>query len=193
MTTITSHTAEMTMAPVAGTKWALDPAHTSVEFAVRHLMISTVRGRFDKFNGRLTVDEAHPSIVDVQVEIDVASVDTGDEKRDAHLRSADFFDAENHPALRFSGGQVQGDVNGTFKLHGDLTIRGVTKPVTLAVQQLGKMKDPWGAEKQGFSASTTVNRLDFGLRWNVALEAGGVLVADEVKITIEAQFARESA
>lgn len=192
MPTISSHTAEMTMAPVAGTKWTLDPAHTSIEFAVRHLMISTVRGRFGKFSGRLTVDDAHPSIVDVQVEIETASVDTREEKRDAHLRSADFFDADTHPTLSFSGGQVQGNVNGTFKLHGDLTIRGITKPITLVVEKLGTMKDPWGNEKQGFTASTTVNRLDFGLRWNVALEAGGVLVADEVRITIEAQFARDS-
>lgn len=193
MTTITSHTAEMTMSPVAGTRWTLDPAHTSVDFAVRHLMISTVRGRFGKFSGRLGVDDAHPSIVDVNVEIEVASVDTSEEKRDAHLRSADFFDAERFPAIRFTGGRVQGDVNGTFKLYGDLTIRDVTKPVTLTVEHLGRMKDPWGAEKQGFSASTILNRQDFGLRWNVALEAGGVLVADDVKVTIEAQFGRDNA
>src|SRR5712692_6599362 len=147
------------------TTWTIDPAHSPVEFAVRHLMITTVRGRFTDVKGTLVADDADPTRAEVEVTINVNSIDTREPQRDAHLRSADFFDAETYPALTFKSTRVT-DVRGDqFKLVGDLTIHGVTREVTLDVRSEGRAKDPWGGERAGYSATTKVNRRDFGLTW----------------------------
>lgn len=172
-----------------GQTWSLDPSHTQVGFAVKHLMISNVKGRFPQVNGSVHVEPSGARTVDVS--IDVASITTGDEKRDAHLRSADFLHADKHPVIQFTGQKIEGNVNSKFSLHGDLSIRGVSRPVTLYVITEGRLTDPWGNERVGYTATTTINRKDFGLEWNMALEAGGVLVGDEVRITIETELVRQ--
>lgn len=174
------------------TRWQIDPAHSAAEFAVRHLMISTVKGRFADVKGTVSVDGANSSNVDVDVTIAVASIDTREAKRDAHLRSADFFDAEKYPTITFKSKRADGDMDGDFKLIGDLTVHGVTREVTLNAESSGSVKDPWGGERSGFAATTKVNRKDFGLTWNVALEAGGVMVSDDVKISIEVELVKEA-
>lgn len=168
--------------------WTLDPAHTSVGFTVRHLVAAKVRGRFDSFSGTIAAGET-PADSSVEVSIDAASIDTGISDRDEHLRSADFLDAEHFPALTFVSREVRGTAD-ELEIEGDLTIRGVTKPVTLDAEFGGVMTDPWGNEKAIFSASTKIDREDWGLTWNQALEAGGVLVGKQVKIEIEAQATR---
>jgi polyisoprenoid-binding protein YceI len=170
------------------TTWTIDPAHSSVEFAVRHLMITTVRGRFTDVKGTVTADEVDPSKSTVEVVIDAASIDTREPQRDAHLRSADFFDVEKFPTLTFrSTGVGRGDAE-SFTLAGDLTIHGVTRPVVLDVQSEGRIKDAWGGIRSGFTATTKIKRSDFGLTWNQLLEAGGVTVSDEVKISLDVQL-----
>jgi polyisoprenoid-binding protein YceI len=176
--------------PSTRTTWNLDPAHTTVEFAVKHLMITTVKGRFADVRGSLVTDDADPAAAVIDVEIGAASIDTRNEQRDAHLRSADFFDVETHPTLVFQGKRVEGDVTGDFRLIGDLTIRGVTREITLDVENEGTARDPWGGERSAFSAKGKFSRADFGLTWNQALEAGGVMVSDEVKVSIDAQFVK---
>jgi len=166
--------------------WQIDPAHTSVEFGVKHLMISTVRGSFKDVSGTVTPGD-RPS---VEVSIPVATIDTGVGQRDDHLRSADFFDAVNHPAMTFTGTLVEGDIQSGGTLAGDLTIRGVTKPVALEVEANGEMKDPWGNTKVGFTATGSINRSDFGLTWNQVLEAGGFAVGEKVKLTIDVQVVK---
>lgn len=174
------------------TKWQIDPAHSTAEFAVKHLMISTVKGRFADVKGTVSVDDNHPANVDVDVSIAAASIDTREEKRDAHLRSADFFDVEKYPAIHFKSTRADGDMSGDFKLIGDLTMHGVTREVTLNVEASGTVKDPWGGERAGFAATTKINRKDYGLTYNMALEAGGVMVSDEVKISIEVELVKEA-
>lgn len=170
-------------------KWTVDLAHTQAGFSVKHLMITNVKGRFTDLSGTVTTFDGG-STVAVDAEIKAASITTGDEKRDTHLRSADFLSADEYPTLQFRGSRVEGNLASRFSLHGDLTIRGVTRPVTLHVINEGRAKDPWGNERAGYTATTTINRKDFGLEWNVALEAGGVLVGDEVRITIETELVR---
>jgi polyisoprenoid-binding protein YceI len=170
--------------------WQIDPAHTEVEFSVRHLMISNVKGRFGNVTGKVEIDEANPSALVVDVTIPVATIDTRSEQRDAHLRSADFFDAEHHPAITFSGRRVVGDPREGFRLIGDLTIRGVTREIALDVTTEGHGPDPWGNERVGYSASGKLERKDFGLTWNQLLETGGVAVGDTVKITINTELMR---
>jgi polyisoprenoid-binding protein YceI len=174
------------------TAWKIDPEHTSVLFRVRHLF-TTVTGRFEKFQGRVILDEEHPERTSVEGTIEAASLNTNVEKRDKHLRSADFFDVEKHPTIQFRSTRVT-DVNRearTAKMEGRLTIRGVEKPIVLDVEFLGRAKDPWGNERAGFRATTTINRRDWGLTWNEVLETGGFLVGDEVRIEIEAEGLRE--
>lgn len=171
---------------VAGT-WVIDPSHTEVAFSVRHLMVSKVRGTFSGVAGTITVGDTVDS-VKVDVTIDAASVNTRDENRDNHLRTNDFFDIENHPTWTFVTTSVTGGAS-DFAVTGDLTLRGVTKSVTLDTEFLGVNVDPWGNTKAGFSASTKINRKDFGVEWNAPLEAGGVLVGEEVKIELEIQAA----
>ena len=177
------------MATTNGTTWQLDPTHSSVEFAIRHLMISTVRGRFGGVTGTVELDQNEkPTKVDVT--IDMTSVDTRQDQRDNHLRSADFFDVEKYPTMRFVSTRIEGDVKGEFKLIGNLTIKDQTREVTLDVTAEGVGNDPWGNYRAGFSAKGKVDRRDFGLTWNQALEAGGFVVGDEVKISIDLELIR---
>jgi polyisoprenoid-binding protein YceI len=169
--------------------WSFDTSHSSIGFSVRHLMISKVRGHFDKWEGTFDYDESDPTRSKLSVRIDAASIDTRDEKRDAHLRSPDFFDVEKFPALTFESTGITRDGD-DYVVAGDLTIHGITRAVQLNVEGLGRVKDPWGGERVGFSASTSVNRKDFGLVWNVALEAGGVVVGDKIEIGIEIEAVR---
>lgn len=182
----------MATAPVTTrTTWNLDPAHTSVEFAVKHLMISTVRGRFADLSGTVELDDERPELSTIDVTINVASIDTRQPDRDAHLRSADFFDVEHFPTLRFRSTRVvrSGD---NLRVEGELTIRGTTRPVTLDVTEGGRAQDPWGGQRVGYSATTKINRRDFGLTWNQALETGGFVVGDEVKISADVELVRQA-
>ena len=176
-------TASQTL-PTTGT-WTIDPSHSEVSFKVRHLGISKTRGRFGSFRGDIVVAE-QPEESRVAVEIDAASIDTKDEGRDAHLRSGDFFDADSFPTLTFvtTGVESKGD---RWVVSGDLTIRGVTRPVVLDTEIVGLVDDPWGNQRVGFQASAEVNREDFGLTWNAALETGGVLVGKTVQIDLEVE------
>lgn len=166
--------------------WSIDPVHSQVDFGVRHMMISTVRGTFGELEGTIHLDEDDLTNSSVEVSIDAASIDTRNEDRDTHLRSGDFLNVEEHPTLRFKSRSVEPAGDG-FVVQGDLTIRGVTREVTLEAEELGRGTDPWGNPRVGFRADTRINRKDFGLTWNQALETGGVLVGDEVKISLEVQ------
>ena len=170
--------------------WSLDLAHTQVGFAVKHLMISNVKGRFPQVTGSIELDEAR-SNPKVDIQIQAGSIVTGDNKRDAHLRSADFLNADVHPVIQFRGRRIDGNVDSKFALHGELTIRGVSRPLTLYVVNEGRITDPWGNDRVGYHATAAINRKDFGLEWNLALETGGVLVGDEVRITIEPELVRQ--
>jgi polyisoprenoid-binding protein YceI len=177
----------------AQTTWTIDPVHSSVEFAVRHLMITTVKGRFTDVQGTVVLDEADPARSSADITIGAASIDTREAQRDAHLRSADFFEAETHPTIRFRSTAVHPGSADAFKLTGDLTIRGVTRPVTLDVTTEGRSKDPWGGQRAGFSAAGRIKRSDFGLTWNQLLETGGLAVSDEVKIALDVQLVQKTA
>jgi polyisoprenoid-binding protein YceI len=168
------------------TTFTLDRAHTTVEFVVRHLMISKVRGRFTNFDGAIELAPDSDVPVAISATIDAASIDTREDQRDAHLRSADFFDVENFPNIVFQSTRIEGTPE-RFTVLGNLTIHGVTRQVTLNGSFEGRAKDPWGGFHVGFSAHGTVNRQDFGLNWNAALETGGVIVGDEVRIEINAE------
>ncbi len=174
------------VAPATTTTWALDPAHTAVEFSSKHLMISTVKGRFADVTGSIVLDQDDITKSTVEATIATASIDTRTEQRDQHLRSADFLDVENFPAMTFTSTRVARDGDG-FKVTGDLTIRGVTKEVTLDVTDEGRSPDPWGGQRAGFSATTKIDRRDFGLTYNMVLEAGGVMIGHDVKIAIEVE------
>jgi polyisoprenoid-binding protein YceI len=171
--------------PVAG-EYTIDPTHTSVEFIGRHLMITKVRGRLPEVSGTITIDD-EPTHSHVEVEIKVASLDTGDAQRDASLRSPDFFDVENYPSITFRSTKVEGGSSGTWMVTGDLTVRGVTRPVTLEVDFDGANASPIGDQRIAFSAATDVDREDWGLTWNMALETGGVLVGKKVRIELNVQ------
>ncbi len=172
------------------TPWQIDASHTNIDFAVRHLMVATVRGRFAEVEGTLTYDDARPNDFALAVTIQAASIDTRNEQRDAHLRSADFFDVERFPTLTFVGRSLEGDPSGTFTLTGDLTIRDVTRSITLSAESGGQHPDPWGNTRAGFSARGSFLREDFGLTWNQMLETGGVMVSNEVKIQLDVEFVR---
>lgn len=165
---------------------SVDLAHSHVGFSVRHMMVTTVRGKFTAYRGSLVIDPDDFTRSTIEGDIDVASIETGNADRDTHLRSADFFDAANHPKITFRSTAIARDGEG-YKVTGDLTIRGTTRPITLDVEHAGAAKNPWGQVVTGVSATGTLHRKDFGLQWNVALETGGVLVSDTVKIEIEAQ------
>jgi polyisoprenoid-binding protein YceI len=177
----------------ATTTWAIDPAHSNIEFAVKHLMIATVKGRFGDMTGTLKGNLDQPERFDLDVSIAVESIDTRQAQRDAHLRSADFFDAERWPTIRFVGKRIEGDVNGEFDLIGDLSIRDVTREVRLDVTNEGAAKDPWGNSRIGFSARGKIDRREFGLTWNQALETGGFVVGDDIRISIDAEFTAQAA
>ena len=171
--------------------WMIDTAHTEANFTVRHMMISNVRGQFQKVNGTVEFDEANPANTRVDVQIEIASVSTREEKRDAHLKSPDFFDAEKYPYMTFQSKRVEVKDATHARLIGDLTIRDVTKEVALDVEYNGSAKSPWGTTNAGFSAKTTLKRKDWGLNWNVALETGGWLVGDDVQISIELEIVKQ--
>lgn len=186
MSTTTSRTTERTT-------WTLDPTHTLVEFSAKHMMITTVKGRFADVEGTIVVDPRTPDGSTAEVRIATASIDTGVDQRDQHLRSADFLDVESHPEITFVSRRVEGasgEPGDRFRVTGDLTIRGTTREVTLDATYEGRGTDPWGGERVSFSAETRIDRRDFGLTWNQALEAGGFLVANEIRISIEAQAVR---
>jgi polyisoprenoid-binding protein YceI len=177
-----------TLTQVGVRQWNIDPSHSEVAFSVRHMMISTVRGNFTSFSG---VAEFDPEAIEqgsISVEIDVASIDTRDEQRDGHLRSADFLDAETYPHLTFKSTSVEPKGNGEYFVHGDLTIRNVSRPVTLNAAFTEVVPDPFGGTRIGVSANTEIDRKEFDLTWNQALETGGVLVGENVGITINAQL-----
>lgn len=172
------------------TPWQIDASHTEIEFSARHLMISNVKGRFANAVGSVKWDPKQPAALDLNVEIPVATIDTRNEQRDAHLRSPDFFDAEQFPVITFKGKRIEGAISNEFKLVGDLTIRGVTREVTLDVTAEGAGDDPWGNERLGFSATGKIDRKEFGLTWNQLLETGGVAVGDQIKIIVNTELMR---
>ncbi len=181
------------MAPVfaIASTWNIDPEHTNVGFKVRHLMVSNVKGGFGKVSGVVNVDEKDITKSSTTVTIDTTSIDTGVAKRDAHLKSPDFLDVARYPTMTFVSTGVMKGTGGAFKLAGNLTLHGVTRPVVLQVEGLsGEIKDPMGNIRRGASATTTINRKDYGLVWNKMLEAGGVAVGDEVVINIEVEMVK---
>lgn len=173
------------------TVWSVDPAHSVAEFKVRHMMISNVKGQFPRISGVLTLDESDLTKSKVEASIEAASVDTRDSQRDAHLRSADFFDVEKFPALRFESTGISIVGAGEVSVEGDLSIHGVTRKVRFAVEgPTAPIKDPWGNTRVAVSSTTKINRKDFGLTWNAALEAGGIVVGDEITITLDVEFVK---
>lgn len=176
--------------------WTIDATRSAVEFAVKHMMFTTVRGRFKDVKGTIEVDEQNPDRSVINVEIDAASLDTGAPDRDGHLRSGDFLDADNHPTLTFRSKRVEGAMKkagDTFRVIGDLTIRGTTMEVALDAVYEGIGRDPWGGTRAGVRATATIDRRDWGLKWNQALETGGILVGNEVRIELEVQAVKAAA
>ena len=171
--------------------WVIDQGHSEISFSAKHLMISTVRGRFNSYTGTVDGDESNPTAAKVDVQIDASSLVTGDEKRDGHLRSPDFFDVEQFPYISFKSTRVEQIDESNGKLYGDLTIRDVTKPVVLSFEYAGQAKTPWGTTSAGFNATTKINRKDWNLNWNVALETGGWLVGDQITINIELELVKQ--
>ena len=183
-----------TVTPPSQTKtttWNIDPAHSAAEFKVKHMMIANVKGHFSKVSGVLIRDESNPANDRVESTIEAASIETRNEQRDGHLKSPDFFDVEKFPTLHFKSTGINVVGAGELSVEGDLTIRGVTRKVRFAVEgPTPPAKDPWGNTRIGISASTKINRKDFGLTWNAALETGGILVGDDITITLDAQFVK---
>jgi polyisoprenoid-binding protein YceI len=176
-------------APGTVTIWNLDPTHSVAEFKVKHMMISNVKGSFTGLSGVLTLNETDRTHSSVEATIDVKTIKTGDDKRDEHLRSADFFDAEKFPTITFKSTNIDAAGGADYVVSGDFTLHGVTRPITLKVEDISApSKDPWGNQRIGLSASTKINRKEFDLVWNSALEAGGVLVGEDVTILLEVQF-----
>ena len=171
--------------------WVIDQSHSQIQFSAKHMMISTVRGQFKSFTGTVEADEANPTAAQVDVQIDTSSILTGDERRDGHLRSPDFFNVEQYPYITFKSTRVERLNENTGKLIGNLTIRDVTKEVVLDVEYAGQAKSPWGTISAGFSATTKINRKEWDLNWNVALETGGWLVGDQITINIEVELVKQ--
>ena len=172
--------------------WTIDSAHSEINFSVRHMMIATVRGRFEKFTGTIDFDENEPSRSSVDVQIEVGSINTREPQRDAHLKAPDFFDVENYPYITFTSKSIEVKGSNQANITGDLTIKDVTHEVVLEAEYAGQAQSPFGTTNAGFSASTRINRKDWGLTWNVALDTGGVLVGDEIKIEIELEIIKQS-
>lgn len=169
--------------------WNIDPAHSNAEFKVKHMMISNVKGSFSGITGTLVEDPADPSLNRIDASIDISTVNTGDQKRDEHLKSSDFFHHEQHPQMTFKSTKVEKNGDEEYTVTGDLTIRGITKPVVFAVEGPSQpAKDPWGNTRIGLSATTKINRKEFGLNWNAALESGGILVGEDVHISLDVQL-----
>jgi polyisoprenoid-binding protein YceI len=174
------------------TVWTFDPTHTEVGFSVKHMMVTTVRGRFTDVKGTINLDENNYANSSVEVEINANSIDTRNEQRDAHLRSADFLDTENYPTITFKSTDIEVLAEDELKVTGDLTVRGVTRPVTLEATVNGRGKSPFGTEVAGISLQGILPRKEYGLNWNVALETGGVLVGEKVKIEIEVEAVKQN-
>jgi len=175
------------------TRWQIDPAHSAAHFSVRHLMISNVRGEFAKVSGEVVLDPSDLTKSTVEISVDTTTINTREPQRDEHLRSADFFDVANHPAITFRSKKITPAGAGRFKVTGDLTIRGATREVAFDVEgPTPPVKDPWGNVRAGVSATANINRKDFGLVWNALTEAGGVVVGDEVSITFEAELIQKA-
>lgn len=174
-------------------QYTIDAAHSAINFSVRHMVFAKVRGRFGAWSAKLHLDEQDIAKSHVEVSIDVGSIDTGVDKRDEHLRSADFFETEKFPAMTFKSTKVEPGKGARLNVTGELTIRDVTREVVLEVEEGGRGKDPWGNERVAYSASAHIDRRDFGLRWNQVLEAGGVLVGDRIDIEIDLQAVRQAA
>lgn len=172
---------------MAITTWNIDPTHSGIHFTVRHMVISKVRGSFRQFSGTVSLDEQNPAASSVSARIETASIDTGVDQRDGHLRSPDFFDVEKFPAITFQSTKVEKSSGNGVRVTGKLTIRDVTREIVLEAEQLGVGKDPWGNIKAAFEAKTSIDRRDFGLQWNQALETGGVLVGEKIEIGLEIQ------
>lgn len=177
----------------AKTIWAIDPTHTEIAFKVKHLMISNVKGSFSEFSGQVVTDGDDFSTADIIFQINPASISTGVADRDGHLKSPDFFDVENYKEITFTSGKLSKTGDDEFVLSGNLTIKSVSQPVNLEVEFGGLMTDPWGNEKAGFTLNGKISRKDFGLTWNAALEAGGVLVGEEIRISCDVELAKQKA
>ena len=173
--------------------WNIDATHSTLAFSARHLVITKVHGKFTRFSGAVTLDADDLAKSTVSLSVDVGSIDTSEPKRDEHLRSEDFFDAATHPTLTFESKRIEKTGGETYKVIGDLTIRGTKKEVSLEVDYEGKGKDPWGGERVAFSGKTSLNRFDYGLHWKQALETGGLLVGEKIEITIDIQAVKAAA
>jgi polyisoprenoid-binding protein YceI len=171
--------------------WQIDPSHSAIGFSVRHMVVSKTRGRFTKWDGQIRFDPKNPAGSSVEVTIDPASIDTADAQRDAHLKSPYFFDVEKFPAASFRSTKVEDRGGDRYRITGDLTVHGVTRPVVLEATYEGSGKDPWGGERSGFLATTTIDRKDFGLEWNKTLDTGGLLVGERVELTLEIEAIRQ--
>ena len=175
------------------TSWNIDSAHSSINFSVRHMVVSRVRGRFSKYSGTIALDDADITRSSVEVSIDASSLDTGVAERDTHLRSPDFFDVEKFPLVYFRSTRIEQVEEGRYRLVGDLTMHGVRRDVVLDAEYGGRGKDPWGNERVGFLAKASIDRKEFGLTWNQALETGGILVGDRVELELDVQAVRAAA
>ena len=185
--------AATTTQPTSTTTWNIEPGHSLVEFSAKHMMITTVKGRFRDVTGAINIDEANPERSTVEASMNAATIDTGVAQRDQHLVSPDFLDAATYPTITFKSRKISGaraSAGDEFTITGDLTIRGTTREVTLTASYEGRGKDPWGGERISFTASGKIDRRDFGLTWNQALEAGGILVSNDIKINLEVQAVR---
>lgn len=175
------------------TTWTFDPSHSTIGFTIRHLMVTKVHGQFQKWTGKLEIDDQDITKSTVAVSIETSSIDTREEKRDAHLRSPDFFNTEKHPMMTFVSTSIAKQRDTELAVTGDLSINGVTQAVVLSVETTDQVKDPWGGTRQGFEAKTAISRKDFELTWNTVLEAGGVVVADKVEIVLDVQAVKAAA
>lgn len=174
-------------------RWDIDTSHSGIHFTVRHMVIAKVRGAFERWQGTIDFDAADPTRSKVDVTVDTTSVDTREPKRDEHLRSAEFLEVEKYPTMTFVSNKIVKVEDGVYRVHGDLTLHGVTLPTVLEAELLGTGKDPWGNERLGFQARASINRKDFGLGWNAVLETGGVLVGEKVDITLDVEAVKSKA
>jgi polyisoprenoid-binding protein YceI len=178
---------------MATTKWVIDTTHSEVQFKVKHMMISTVTGYFSDFNATVETEGDDFNTAKVDFTANLNSISTNNEQRDTHLKTSDFFDAENHPKITFKGTKLEKLDNDNYILHGDLTIRGTTKPMKLKVEYGGTVQDPWGATRAGFTVEGKISRKEFGLHWNAMTETGGIVVSDEVRMHVNAEFVKQQA
>jgi polyisoprenoid-binding protein YceI len=182
----------MTNSTTAKTKWAVDATHSSVDFSIRHMMVSNVKGTFHTYSASIDADPSDLTTADIQFSVDLASIDTRNADRDNHLRTGDFFDIEKYPQLTFNATKIEKKSDDEYAVTGDLSLHGVTRAETFAATFEGSGKDPWGNEKVGFSAKGAINRSDYGLTYNAVLETGGIMVGDTVKISLEIQAAKQA-